>query len=136
MLTETRCHRDEPVHSEISFLAWCGFIASFVFDFAPFHPIKNLECRTAVYLARSYRHTPLTFPTRSPVFAAVVVVLYDWVLTLGQEIELIWRRRWSLMSVLYLIVMSVFWVCLIYSVFHFADRRHTENMPSVSLTDA
>ncbi|KAG2101558.1 uncharacterized protein F5147DRAFT_776561 [Suillus discolor] len=36
--------------------------------------------------------------------AAGVVVVYDWVLTLGQEIELIWRQRWSLMTVLYLII--------------------------------
>ncbi|KAG1784730.1 uncharacterized protein HD556DRAFT_1531904 [Suillus plorans] len=36
--------------------------------------------------------------------AAGVVVIYDWVLTLGQEIELIWRQRWSLMTVLYLII--------------------------------
>ncbi|KAG1773458.1 hypothetical protein EDD22DRAFT_857673, partial [Suillus occidentalis] len=31
-------------------------------------------------------------------------VVYDWVLTIGQEIELIWRQRWSLMSVLYLVI--------------------------------
>ncbi|KAG2364157.1 hypothetical protein BDR07DRAFT_1402090 [Suillus spraguei] len=37
------------------------------------------------------------------IVAAGVVVVYDWVLTLGQEIELIWRQRWSLMTVLYLI---------------------------------
>ncbi|KAG2341252.1 hypothetical protein BDR05DRAFT_464714 [Suillus weaverae] len=52
--------------------------------------------------------------------AAGVVVVYDWVLTLGQEIELIWvskrlekqekamnsrqRQRWSLMTVLYLVI--------------------------------
>jgi hypothetical protein len=35
--------------------------------------------------------------------AAVVVVVYDWVLTLGQEIELIWRQRWSVMTVLYFV---------------------------------
>ncbi|KAG1722253.1 hypothetical protein EDD22DRAFT_962288 [Suillus occidentalis] len=34
--------------------------------------------------------------------AAGVVVVYDWVLTIGQEIELIWKQRWSLMTVLYL----------------------------------
>ncbi|KAG2364204.1 hypothetical protein BDR07DRAFT_1402285 [Suillus spraguei] len=34
--------------------------------------------------------------------AAAVVVVYDWVLTLAQEIELIWKQRWSLMTVLYL----------------------------------
>ncbi|KAG2360582.1 hypothetical protein BDR07DRAFT_137782 [Suillus spraguei] len=35
--------------------------------------------------------------------AGGVVVVYDWVLTLGQEIELIWKQRWSLITVLYLI---------------------------------
>ncbi|KAG1744128.1 uncharacterized protein EDB91DRAFT_211254 [Suillus paluster] len=29
-------------------------------------------------------------------------VLYDWALTLGQEVELVWRQQWSLMTVLYL----------------------------------
>ncbi|KAG2360449.1 hypothetical protein BDR07DRAFT_147327 [Suillus spraguei] len=36
--------------------------------------------------------------------AAVIVLTYDWALTFGQEIELIWRQRWSLMAVLYLSV--------------------------------
>ncbi|KAG1784732.1 uncharacterized protein HD556DRAFT_1531905 [Suillus plorans] len=36
--------------------------------------------------------------------ATGVVVVYDWVLTLGQEIELIWRQRWSFMTVLYLTI--------------------------------
>ncbi|KAG1798445.1 uncharacterized protein HD556DRAFT_183704 [Suillus plorans] len=36
--------------------------------------------------------------------AAGVVVVYDWVLTFGQEIELIWRQRWSLITVLYLLI--------------------------------
>jgi hypothetical protein len=34
--------------------------------------------------------------------AASAGVMYDWVLTLGQEVELLWRQRWSLMTVLYL----------------------------------
>ncbi|KAG2337447.1 hypothetical protein BDR05DRAFT_773115 [Suillus weaverae] len=38
------------------------------------------------------------------IVAAGVVVVYDWVLTLGQEIELIWKQRWSLMTVLYLVI--------------------------------
>ncbi|KAG1794660.1 uncharacterized protein HD556DRAFT_1442854 [Suillus plorans] len=41
--------------------------------------------------------------------AAAIVVVYDWVLTLGQEIELIWRQRWSLMTALYLIVHTLYW---------------------------
>ncbi|KAG2033296.1 hypothetical protein BDR03DRAFT_967905 [Suillus americanus] len=36
--------------------------------------------------------------------AAGVVMVYDWVLTLGQEIELIWRQHWSLMSILYIVI--------------------------------
>ncbi|KAG1786228.1 uncharacterized protein HD556DRAFT_1449965 [Suillus plorans] len=47
------------------------------------------------------------------IVAAGVVVVHDWVLTLGQEIELIWRQRWSLMTVLYLIWNTVF--CCQYS---------------------
>ncbi|KAG1798948.1 uncharacterized protein HD556DRAFT_1440009 [Suillus plorans] len=41
--------------------------------------------------------------------AAAAVVVYDSVLTFGQEIELIWRQRWSLMTVLYLIVYTLYW---------------------------
>ncbi|KAG2087370.1 uncharacterized protein F5147DRAFT_841443 [Suillus discolor] len=41
--------------------------------------------------------------------ASGVVVVYDWVLTLGQEIELIWRQGYSLMTVLYLIVHTLYW---------------------------
>ncbi|KAG1798929.1 uncharacterized protein HD556DRAFT_1439993 [Suillus plorans] len=60
--------------------------------------------------------------------AACVVVVYDWVLTLGQEIELIWRQRWSLMTVLYLIIR--------YVGIPFSVTNALESMPSVLLTDA
>ncbi|KAG1798927.1 uncharacterized protein HD556DRAFT_1348935, partial [Suillus plorans] len=64
------------------------------------------------------------------------------------------RQRWSLMTVLYLIIrymgipfsvyvsrpitLHLFCVCLICTVFHFSDRRDTGTMPSLSLslTDA
>lgn len=59
--------------------------------------------------------------------AAGVVVVYDWVLTLGQEVELIWRQRWSFMTVLYLLIR---YVGLPYSVIGVLVT-----MPSVSLTD-
>ncbi|KAG1775280.1 hypothetical protein EV702DRAFT_1119873 [Suillus placidus] len=39
-------------------------------------------------------------------------VIYDLVLTLGQEVELIWMQRWSLMSILYL---SVRYLGVVYS---------------------
>lgn len=34
--------------------------------------------------------------------ASTVAVIYDWALTFEQEFELVWKRRWSLMSVLFL----------------------------------
>ncbi|KAG2035806.1 hypothetical protein BDR03DRAFT_510391 [Suillus americanus] len=60
--------------------------------------------------------------------AAGVVVVYDWVLTLGQEIELFWRQRWSLMTVLYLVTR---YIGIPYSV-----AAALLYMPSVSLTGA
>jgi preprotein translocase subunit SecG len=41
------------------------------------------------------------------VVASCAGVMYDWGLTFGPEVELIWRQRWSLMTVLYLIVRYV-----------------------------
>lgn len=38
------------------------------------------------------------------VAASSTVVVYDWVLTFGQEFELILRQRWSFMTVLYICV--------------------------------
>ncbi|KAG2140773.1 hypothetical protein BD769DRAFT_118691 [Suillus cothurnatus] len=60
--------------------------------------------------------------------AAGVVVVYDWVLTLGQEIELIWRQRWSLMTVLYLVIR--------YIGIPFSVANLLISIPYVSLTDA
>ncbi|KAG2351971.1 hypothetical protein BDR07DRAFT_1440369 [Suillus spraguei] len=47
--------------------------------------------------------------------ASVIVVTYDWVLTFGQEVELVWRQRWSLMTVLYLAVryLGIFYAVLV-----------------------
>lgn len=36
------------------------------------------------------------------VVAASAGMIYDWALTFGQELELVWRQRWSFMTVLYL----------------------------------
>ncbi|KIK39564.1 hypothetical protein CY34DRAFT_808136 [Suillus luteus UH-Slu-Lm8-n1] len=48
------------------------------------------------------------------VVASVTAVAYDWVLTSGQEFELLWRRRWSLMTVLYFCVR---FIGILYSVY-------------------
>ncbi|KAG2107140.1 uncharacterized protein F5147DRAFT_837412 [Suillus discolor] len=60
--------------------------------------------------------------------AAGVVVVYDWALTVGQEIELIWKQRWSLMTALYLVIR---YIGLPYSIINVLM-----NIPFVSLTDA
>ncbi|KAG2103695.1 uncharacterized protein F5147DRAFT_274543 [Suillus discolor] len=62
--------------------------------------------------------------------AAGVVVVYDWVLTLPQEIELVWRQRWSLMTVLYL---TIRYIGIPYSL---ASVLRTMPSLSLSLTDA
>ncbi|KAG1750038.1 uncharacterized protein EDB91DRAFT_1078963 [Suillus paluster] len=49
------------------------------------------------------------------VVAASAGIMYDWALTFGQEVELIWRHHWSLMTVLYL--------------------SHVVIVPTISLTD-
>ncbi|KAG1774487.1 hypothetical protein EV702DRAFT_1269943, partial [Suillus placidus] len=40
-------------------------------------------------------------------FASSTALIYDWVLTFGQEVELIWRQRFSFMTILYLSVRYV-----------------------------
>ncbi|KAG2369327.1 hypothetical protein BDR07DRAFT_649982 [Suillus spraguei] len=62
------------------------------------------------------------------IVVAGVVVVYDWVLMLGQETELIWMQRWSLMTVLYLVMR---YIGIPYSVINVLSH-----MPLVSLTDA
>lgn len=60
--------------------------------------------------------------------AALTAVLYDWVLAFGQEFELIWRKRWSLMTFLYI---SVRYTGIIYCVIVLLST-----LPSFSVTDA
>ncbi|KAG2109611.1 uncharacterized protein F5147DRAFT_146743 [Suillus discolor] len=60
--------------------------------------------------------------------AAAFVVVYDWVLTLAQEIDLIWTQRWSLMTVLYLVIR--------YVGIPFSVVNALENIAFISLTDA
>jgi hypothetical protein len=55
-----------------------------------------------------------------------VAVTYDWALTFSQEVELIWRQRWSLMTILYL---SVRYLGIIFTALYILD-----NVPTISLT--
>ncbi|KAG1908022.1 uncharacterized protein F5891DRAFT_223255 [Suillus fuscotomentosus] len=59
--------------------------------------------------------------------AAFIGVTYDWALTFAQEVELIWRRRWSLMTVLYL---SVRYLGILYAALSIPN-----SVPTISLTD-
>ncbi|KAG2036729.1 hypothetical protein BDR03DRAFT_959301 [Suillus americanus] len=61
------------------------------------------------------------------IVAASVGVWYDWALTLAQEIELIWRQRWSLMTTLYLCLR---YVGLVYAVISILSQ-----VPTIPLTD-
>ncbi|OAX35168.1 hypothetical protein K503DRAFT_868441 [Rhizopogon vinicolor AM-OR11-026] len=58
----------------------------------------------------------------------LTAVVYDWALTFGQEFELVWRQRWSLMTFLYL---SVRYIGIPYSVITMLVV-----LTSISFTDA
>lgn len=55
-------------------------------------------------------------------------VMYDWALTFGREVELVWRQRWSLVTFLYL---SVRYLGIIYAIISILVF-----VPSISVTDA
>lgn len=61
------------------------------------------------------------------VVAGSAGVMYDWVLTFGQEVELVWRQHWSLMTVLYL---SVRYLGISYAVINMLIW-----VPTISMTD-
>ncbi|KAG2042029.1 hypothetical protein BDR03DRAFT_620144 [Suillus americanus] len=47
------------------------------------------------------------------VVASSTAVVYDWISTFGQEVELLWRKKWSLVTFLYL---SLRYIGLLFSV--------------------
>ncbi|KAG1775246.1 hypothetical protein EV702DRAFT_1269580 [Suillus placidus] len=85
-------------------------------------------------------HRMMMFVSRSDVVygyavAAFAGVMYDWALTLAQEIELVWRQRWSLMTFLYL---SVRYLGILYAVQcsnNLGDRYSESSapMPAIAL---
>ncbi|KAG0694017.1 hypothetical protein DFH29DRAFT_1083988 [Suillus ampliporus] len=60
------------------------------------------------------------------VVASLTTVVYDWALTFGQEFELVWMHRWSLMTVLY--------ICVRYLGILFSVLQTLASLP-VSITD-
>ncbi|KAG2037722.1 hypothetical protein BDR03DRAFT_371020 [Suillus americanus] len=61
------------------------------------------------------------------IVASFAAVVYDWTLTFRQEFELVWKQRWSLMSILYLAVR--------YAVMPYTITLMLISLPLVSLTD-
>ncbi|KAG2364646.1 hypothetical protein BDR07DRAFT_1482265 [Suillus spraguei] len=59
--------------------------------------------------------------------AAFVIVMYDWALTFGQEVELVWRQHWSLITFMYF---GVRYLGILYVV-----TGIPENIPTIPLTD-
>ncbi|KAG1779104.1 hypothetical protein EV702DRAFT_120513 [Suillus placidus] len=59
--------------------------------------------------------------------ASCAAVIYDWVLAFGQEFELVWRKRWSLATLLYL---GVRYLGIPYTVIFML-----QSLPTVSVTD-
>lgn len=59
--------------------------------------------------------------------ASSTAILYDCALTFGQEVNLIWGRRWSLMKFLYIIVR---YVGILYSI-----NNLLPSVPGLSMTD-
>jgi hypothetical protein len=77
---------------------------------------------------------PIWWPTISSsrvssyfLVAAFVGVTYDCALTSGQEVELVWRQRWSLMTLMYI---SVRYLGIFYAGLYMLD-----SVPTISLTD-
>ncbi|KAG1795128.1 uncharacterized protein HD556DRAFT_1307719 [Suillus plorans] len=66
--------------------------------------------------------------------AAFVGVAYDWALTFAQEVELIWRQRWSLITVLYLGVryLGIFFAAYVRKAKHLIMLS---NVLTIELTD-
>ncbi|OAX35395.1 hypothetical protein K503DRAFT_371902 [Rhizopogon vinicolor AM-OR11-026] len=61
------------------------------------------------------------------IVACCSIVMYDWALKFGQEVDLFWRHRWSLMTFLYL---SMRYIGILFSI-----NIMLEYLPAVSLTD-
>lgn len=62
------------------------------------------------------------------IVAASAGVMYDWALSFGHEVDLIWRQHWSLMTALYL---STRYLGIVYAAIGLLIY-----VPTISLTDA
>ncbi|KAG1793592.1 uncharacterized protein HD556DRAFT_461956 [Suillus plorans] len=65
------------------------------------------------------------------IVASLTMVIYDWVLTLAQEFELIWRQRYSLMNVLYVCVR---YIGILFSIVYILANFQVSITDSVSNT--
>lgn len=71
-------------------------------------PMSRCRRQVVVYLWRNWWPIINSFRLSGYfTFASSTALIYDWVLTFGQEVELMWRQRWSSMTLLYLSVRYV-----------------------------
>lgn len=86
------------------------------------HSSPSCRCPQCSLLAPVYPPAKMTLVSNDPAwwpminsfrlssyftFASSTALIYDWVLTFGEEVELIWRQRWSFVTLLYLIIRYV-----------------------------
>ncbi|KAG2043093.1 hypothetical protein BDR03DRAFT_1005983 [Suillus americanus] len=58
-------------------------------------PVSNDPSQLVVTLDHFYSYVAV---------ASFIAVVYDWALSFGREVELVWRQRWTLITILYLTV--------------------------------
>ncbi|KAG2127893.1 uncharacterized protein EDB93DRAFT_195700 [Suillus bovinus] len=91
------------------------------------------------YVAHNPAHTYLNDPSWWPFLIWIhsysnsavvssVVVVYDWALTSGQEFELIWKQRWSLIKLLYI---GVRYYGILYAIVSFLGNVPISNTDKV-----
>ncbi|KIJ64062.1 hypothetical protein HYDPIDRAFT_28953 [Hydnomerulius pinastri MD-312] len=68
--------------------------------------------------AVEYDLTRAANPVRLHIAASAVVIFYDYFLTFGREVDLVWRGKWSLVSALYVVVRYLGLLLVINNIFY------------------
>ena len=92
------------------------------------------ECST-ISFPRSLRVSPTIFPFCAPLlmYACTVLVIYEYLITLGPEVRLFWRREITGASILFFVNR---YVVLFYNLFILAGYSSFNNTRSVSTVSA
>lgn len=128
-------HRDRTIDTipilTITALEWCYICTNAIVIWPPSLSLTDTDPLNMTVISDDPSLWPLIhFNIAFGYFivAAFTVVVYDWALSFGQEFELVWRQRWSFMTILYL---SLRTAGIIYIVVYLLS-----SLPSISVTDA